>query len=48
MDHGLQIAVRLEAMLRRLPDIEVVAPATRAHSNFLNSAKTLPVRYTPA
>lgn len=44
----LQVAEMLRVLLSRLPDIEVVAPATRAHSNFLNSAKTLPVRFTPA
>ena len=43
----LQIASMLRELLTRLPDIEVTAPATRAHSNFLNSAKTLPVRFTP-
>ena len=44
----LQIVEMLRILLTRLPDIEVVAPAARAHSNFLNSAKTLPVRFTPA
>jgi cytochrome P450/NADPH-cytochrome P450 reductase len=40
----LQLQIMLTEILTRIPDIEVVAPAKRAHSNFLNSAKTLPVR----
>ena len=36
--------IMLTEMLTRLPDIEVTGTAKRAHSNFLNSAKTLPVR----
>ncbi len=43
----MQIGIMLTELLTRLPDIAVSAPATRAHSNFLNSAKTLPVRFTP-
>ncbi len=43
----LQIGVMLTELLRRLPDIDVAGRARRAHSNFLNSAKELPVRFTP-
>ena len=43
----LQMQVMLTALLTRLPDIEVAGPAQRTHSNFLNSAKTLPVSFTP-
>ncbi len=43
----LQMHVMLTALLKRLPDIEVAGPAKRTHSNFLNSAKTLPVSFTP-
>jgi len=42
-----QIAVMLRELLTRLPDIEATGEGQRAHSNFLNSAKTLPVRFTP-
>lgn len=41
----LQIATMLTELLTRLPDLRVTSPAERAHSNFLNSAKTLPVRF---
>lgn len=40
----LQIRLMLKALLEARPDIEVTGPAARAHSNFLNCAKTLPVR----
>ncbi|MCB0989445.1 MAG: cytochrome P450 [Acidimicrobiales bacterium] len=40
----LQIKMMLRALLEAYPSIDVTAPATRAHSNFLNCAKTLPVR----
>ena len=43
----LQMQVMLTALLQRLPDVEVAGPAQRTHSNFLNSAKTLPVSFTP-
>ncbi len=43
----LQLSIMLTELLTRLPDIEVSAPARRTHSNFLNSAKTLPVSFTP-
>ena len=42
----LQIEIMLRELLTRLPDIEVTAPGVRAHSNFLNSAKTLPVAFS--
>jgi hypothetical protein len=37
----------LRELLTRLPDIDVVVPARRAHSTFLNSPKSLGVRFTP-
>jgi len=43
----LQMQVMLSSLLERLPDIQVVGPAQRTHSNFLNSAKTLPVSFAP-
>jgi cytochrome P450 len=43
----LQIEVMLRELLTRLPDIDVVVPARRAHSTFLNSPKSLGVRFTP-
>ena len=42
----LQIEIMLRELLTRLPDIEVTGPGVRAHSNFLNSAKTLPVTFS--
>ena len=44
----LQMQVMLKELLRRIPDIGVTGPAQRTHSNFLNSAKTLPVSFTPS
>ena len=44
----LQMHVMLKELLRRIPDIGVTGPAQRTHSNFLNSAKTLPVSFTPS
>jgi len=44
----LQVEVMLREMLTRIPDIDVVVPARRAHSTFLNSPKSLGVRFTPA
>ncbi len=43
----LQIVVMLRELLTRLPDVEVSVPARRAHSTFLNSPKSLGVRFTP-
>ncbi len=43
----LQIEIMLRELLTRLPDIEVVVPAQRAHSTFLNSPKSLGVLFTP-
>ena len=40
----LQMDLMLREMLTRLPGIEVVGPAQRAHSIFLHSVKALPVR----
>lgn len=40
----LQMEVMLRELLTRLPAIDVTTPARRAHSNFLNSAKSLGVK----
>jgi len=42
----LQVAIMLRELLDRLPDITATGVGQRTHSNFLNSAKTLPVRFT--
>ncbi len=41
----MQLGVLLEALLGRFPRIEPIGPVTRIRSNFLNSIKSLPVRY---
>ncbi|MBX3705553.1 MAG: cytochrome P450 [Pseudomonadales bacterium] len=43
----LQLQVLFEELLARYPDIRVDGPVTRIRTNFLNSIKTMPVRYTP-
>ena len=43
----LEIQTIFEEILRRLPDIEAAGPVTRLRSNFLNSIKSMPVRFTP-
>jgi linalool 8-monooxygenase len=42
----LQLGVVLEELLARYPDIAVTGPVTRMQTNFLNSIKTMSVRYT--
>lgn len=37
-----------EAILRRLPDMEIVAPPRRLRSNFINGVKELRVKFTPS
>ena len=37
----------VDELLTRLPDIDLVVPTRRAHSTFLNSPKSLSVRFTP-
>jgi cytochrome P450 len=36
-----------EAVLRRLPDMEIAAPPRRLRSNFVNGVKELRVKFTP-
>jgi cytochrome P450 len=43
----LQLGVVLEELLARYPDIVATGPVTRMQTNFLNSIKTMSVRYTP-
>ncbi len=44
----LSVAVTLTELLRRLPDVRVDGEVQRARSTFLNWAKHVPVRFTPA
>ena len=37
----------VDELLTRLPNIDVVVLTRRAHSTFLNSPKSLSVRFTP-
>ena len=43
----LQLQVVLEELLARYPDLTATGPVTRMRTNFLNSIKTMEVRYTP-
>jgi len=43
----IQLAVLLEEMLARFPDIRVIDEPSRMRTNFLNSIKRMHVRYTP-
>jgi cytochrome P450 len=43
----IQLTVLLEELLARYPDLEVVADVRRIRTNFLNSIKTMRVRYRP-
>jgi len=43
----LEIQIIFEEILRRLPDIEPAGSVARLRSNFLNSIKSMPVRFTP-
>jgi linalool 8-monooxygenase len=42
----LQLQVLLEELLARYPDIEATGPVSRMRTNFLNSIKTMNVRYS--
>ena len=42
----LEIRVMFEALLERLPDIELAGPPQRLRSNFINGIKHLPVTFT--
>jgi cholest-4-en-3-one 26-monooxygenase len=44
----LEIRVMFEALLDRLPDIELAGSPQRLRSNFINGIKHLPVKFTPA
>ena len=41
----IQLRILLEGILARYPSLEVTGPVTRMRTNFLNSIKTMPVRY---
>jgi cytochrome P450 len=41
----IQLRILLEGVLARYPTLEVTGPVTRMRTNFLNSIKTMPVRY---
>jgi cytochrome P450 len=41
----IQLGILLEGVLARYPSMEVTGPVTRMRTNFLNSIKTMPVRY---
>tara|TARA_A100001037_G_scaffold286911_1_gene295794 strand:- start:170 stop:1450 length:1281 start_codon:yes stop_codon:yes gene_type:complete len=41
----IQLRVLLEGVLARYPTLQVTGPVTRMRTNFLNSIKTMPVRY---
>jgi cholest-4-en-3-one 26-monooxygenase len=43
----LEIRVMFEAILDRLPDIELAGPPQRLRSNFINGIKHMPVKSTP-
>ena len=42
----LEIKIMFEELIRRMPDIQLDGPVRRLRSNFLNSIKSMPVRYT--
>jgi cytochrome P450 len=41
----IQLRVLLEGVLAHYPTMQVTGPVTRMRTNFLNSIKTMPVRY---
>jgi cholest-4-en-3-one 26-monooxygenase len=43
----VEIRILFEELLRRLPDMELLAPPRRMRSNFMNAIKEMRVRYTP-
>ncbi len=42
-----EISVMFEALVRRMPDIEICGPVRRLRSTGVNSIKSMPVRFTP-
>ena len=44
----LEVAIMLEALLDRAPDLEVVGPGPRRPANFISGFEHLPVRFTPS
>ena len=44
----MEIRVMFEALMRRLPDMELAGSVQRLRSNFINGIKHMPVQFTPA
>jgi len=44
----MEIRALFDAVLRRLPDMELAGPVERLRSNFINGIKHMPVSFTPA
>jgi cholest-4-en-3-one 26-monooxygenase len=44
----LEARIALEALLQRLPDMELAGPVARLRSNWIHGVKSIPVRFTPA
>ncbi len=42
-----EIRATMRQLVERLPDMELVGPPNRLHSDFVNGIKTMPVRFTP-
>ena len=42
-----EISVMFEALLKRMPDIEICEPVRRLRSSGVNSIKSMPVQLTP-
>ena len=42
-----EIKATMRQLVDRLPDIELVGPPNRLHSDFVNGIKTMPIRFTP-
>ena len=42
-----EIRATMRQLVERLPDLELVGPPDRLHSDFVNGIKTMPVRWTP-
>ena len=43
-----EMKVMIEALLQRLPDMELAGDVERLRSNFINGIKRMPVTFTPA
>jgi cholest-4-en-3-one 26-monooxygenase len=43
----LELRMIFEALMERLPDIDLAGPVERLRSNFINGIKRMPVRFTP-